>query len=95
MTNINVNINITVMEYLLCVSLCAKHSQIDIISTLLMKTTEARSDENFTQSPTASKRWIWDWTLGLPDFIEANDNSSTIIIAANTYGTFPLCVAFC
>lgn len=37
MTNINVNITITIMEYLLCVSLCAKHCQIDIISTLLMK----------------------------------------------------------
>lgn len=36
-TNINVNIIITVMEYLLCASLCAKHCQIDIISTLLMK----------------------------------------------------------
>lgn len=55
--------------------------------------TEAQSGENFTQSHMASKRWIWDLTLGLPDFIEAND--IVVITAANSDGTFPLRVAFC
>lgn len=78
------------MEYFLCASLCAKHCQIDIISTLLMKKLRLRVVKILPK--VASKRWIWDLTLGLPDFIEAND--IVVITAANNHGTFPLCVHF-